>query len=200
MPPRRRRSKNQFAATLEERGAARVFAFDEARFGLKVWHRRCWCPYGARPPWLHEDRYLRLWLYAAVEPTTGDAVVLFLPRTDSPCLQAFLDALQRHCAPGADEAIAVVLDGSGSHTGARVHWPAGLQRVPLPPLSPELNPAERWFEELRAALANRVFDTLADLEAALVAALRPYWEEPKRLISLLAYPWWREAVEHITTL
>ena len=200
MPPRRRRSKNQFPATLEESGATRVFAFDEARFGLKVWHRRRWCPCGTRPPWRHEDRYLWLWLYAAVEPTTGEAFVLFLPRTDSACLQIFLDAFQCHCAPGADEKIAVVLDGSGSHTGARVHWPAGLQRLPLPPLSPELNPAERWFEELRAALANRVFETLADLETALVAALRPYWEEPKRLVRLLAYPWWREAVEHITTL
>jgi hypothetical protein len=50
-----------------------------------------------------------LWLYAAVEPTTGEAFVLFLPRTDSPCLQAFLDAFQRHCAPGTDETIAVVL-------------------------------------------------------------------------------------------
>jgi hypothetical protein len=57
MPPRKRRSKNQFTTALEEQGAERVFAFDEARFGLKVWHRRRWCPYGTRPPWLHEDRY-----------------------------------------------------------------------------------------------------------------------------------------------
>lgn len=199
MPPRRRRSKNRFAAALEERGAGRVFAFDEARFGLKVWHRRRWCPSGARPPWLHEDRYQWLWLYAAVEPITGEAFVLFLPRTDSACLQAFLDAFRQRCAKAGGK-IAMVLDGSGSHTGARVRWPADLQRLPLPPLSPELNPAERWFEELRAALANRVFDTLADLETALAEALRPYWEQPQRLVRLLAYPWWRKAVQNITTL
>jgi len=126
--------------------------------------------------------------------------VLFLPRPDSACLQAFLDAFRQRCAPDADAKIAVVPDGSGSHTGAQVRWPAGLQRLRLPPLSPELNPAERWFEELRAALADRVFDTLADREAALTEALRLYWEEPQRLVRLLAYPWWREAVQNITTL
>ncbi|MGH3165941.1 MAG: transposase, partial [Trebonia sp.] len=115
---------------------------------------------------------------------------------------AFLNAFRRWCRPGrrAGRKIAVVLDGSGSHTGVRVRWPTPLQRLRLPSLSPELNPAERWFEELRAVLANRVFDTLADLEAALAQALRPYWEKPQRLVRLLAYPWWREAVRNITTL
>ena len=45
----------------------RVFAMDEARFGLKVTHRRLWCPFGSRPPWIHEHQYHWFWLYAAVE-------------------------------------------------------------------------------------------------------------------------------------
>jgi hypothetical protein len=34
--------------------------------------------------------------------------------------------------------IALVLDGSGSHTSQHIHWPTGLQPVPLPRYSPEL--------------------------------------------------------------
>ncbi len=179
----------------------RVFALDEARFGLRVWHRRSWCPWGTRPPWVYEDRYTWLWLYVAVEPTTGESVVLFLPHTDSPCFQRFLEELRR-AVP--DEPIGVVLDGSGSHTSGAVQWPAGLKRLPLPPYSPELNPAERWFEALRRSLANRLFDTLDDLEHALTEALQPYWNDPTQLIRLTAYPWWRDAVQttiqNITTL
>ena len=52
----------------------RVFAMDEARFGLKVTHRRLWCPFGSRPPWPHEHQYHWFWLYAAVEPVSGDLV------------------------------------------------------------------------------------------------------------------------------
>lgn len=67
----------------------------------------------------------------------------------------------------------LVCDGSGSHRSERVTWPEGITPLPLPPYSPELNPAERLFEELRAALANQVFDDLDALDQALTDALRP---------------------------
>ena len=64
----------------------------------------------------------------------------------------------------------------------------------MPPYSPELNPAERWFEALRRVCANTIFDTLEDLEAALTEALRPYWQNPAKLQRLVGYPWWCHAV------
>ena len=54
-------------------------ALDEGRFGLKTWLRRRWCPLGDRPPWIVQEEYEWLWLYAAVEPTTGTGVFLLLP-------------------------------------------------------------------------------------------------------------------------
>jgi transposase len=173
-----------------------VFALDEARFGLKVRFRRRWCPFGARPPFVHQDRYEWLWLYVAVEPVSGASIVLFLPRLDGVCFEAFLAAFRRAVPAGR---IGLVLDGAGSHGSGRVRWPAELEPIALPRYSPELNPAERWFEQLRATLANRVFASLADLEAALTEALEPYWEEPDKLARLTAYPWWRKAVQQIAT-
>ena len=38
-----------FAATLKEAAVARVVAFDEGRFGLKLWFRRRWCTVWASP-------------------------------------------------------------------------------------------------------------------------------------------------------
>jgi transposase len=170
---------------------------DEARFGLKVRHRRCWCPRGSRPSWAVEDRYEWLWLYAAVEPASGESFCLFLPRADGACFELFLGAL-REAVPAGE--VALVCDGSGSHTSGRVAWPAGIERLPLPAYSPELNPAERLFEALRAVLANRVFDSLAALERALAEALRRYWDDPPALRRLTGYPWWLAGVRTITTL
>ena len=82
-----------------------------------------------------------------------------------------------------------MLDGSGSHRAA-LACPSGVVPVPLPPSSPELNPAEQVFRVLRAKLANRVFADLAELEAALAEHLRAFWDRPATLRRLTAYHWW----------
>ena len=122
--------------------------------------------------------------------------MLFLPRADGICFERFLQEIRR-AVP--EERLALILDGSGSHTNQHIHWPAGVQPVPLPRYSPELNPPERWFEELRKNLANRIFDTIAELETALTAALRHSWDNPGTLVQLTAFPWWQEAVQPMTS-
>jgi hypothetical protein len=82
------------------------------------------------------------------------------------------------------------LDNSGSHISGKVHWPKGIEKIPLPPYSPELNPVERWFEALRRVFANAIFDTLDDLKAALTEVLRPYCQIPAKLQRLVGFPWW----------
>ena len=67
----------------------------------------------------------------------------------------------------------------------------------LPPYSPELDPAERWFEEFRRKLSNRIFESVALIQEALSRTLSPYWEEPALLKRLTGYPWWVEAVESL---
>jgi transposase len=198
-PPARRRGgagrvQKNFGAALAERGATAAVAFDEGRFGLKPWCRRRWCPRGARPPWLGEDRYEWGWLYGAVEPLAGRLVCWLLPGVDGACLEAFLGALRRRLPGGR---VAVVLDNSGSHRSEEVAWPAGLAPVPLPAYRPELNPAEQVLRHVRARLANRLFAALGELEAAIADALRELWTEPAAVTRLTAYPWWRVGLDPI---
>jgi hypothetical protein len=124
-------------------------------------------------------------------------VCLFLPRLDGACFGLFLREW-RQAFPA--EPWAVILDNSGAHTSGRVRWPDDVAPVHLPACSPELNPGERWFKEWREPLANHAHDSLETLEAALIQALRPYWEHPLALVQLTAYPWWRQGVQYITTL
>ncbi len=175
----------------------RFFALDEARFGLKTWFRRRWCPFGFRPRWVFQDKYAWLWLYAAVEPRTGESFCLFMPRLDGDCFGVFLRELKK--AYPADE-IMLVSDRAGSHTSGQVVWPEGIESLLLPACSPELDPVERWFEELRAALSNEVFDTIEAMATRLTGELRPYWEQPERLARLTGYGWWVRATGSIQTL
>lgn len=196
MPLHRRLLKNSFVAEVKRRPQARFFAMDEARFGLKLWYRRRWCPQGFRPPWRVCDRYEWLWLYAAVEPETGESFCLEMPRLDGLCFEVFLEQLKREYP---SQEIVLVLDGAPAHRSEQVKWPSGIEPLMLPAYSPELNPGERWFEELRKVLANELFDTLEQMADALADALRPYWEDPGKLARLTGYPWWVNAIRSIPT-
>ena len=169
---------------------------DEARFGLKTWFRRRWCPSGFRPPWAFRDKYEWLWLYAAVEPATGESFCLYMPSLNGDCFEVFLQEMRRAYP---EEEIVLVSDRAGSHTSGRVEWPKGIEPLLLPACSPELDPAERWFEELRGPLSNRVFETVEAIGDALTEALKPYWEDPARLARLTGYDWWTEATGSIET-
>jgi transposase len=175
-----------FATTLEQAAVRQVWAFDEGRFGLRVGLRKRWCPVGVRPPWVVHDRYEWLWLYAAVEPVTGRSVFLLLPRVTKEWFARFLASFAQEVG---SERVGLVLDGSGSHRAA-IPWPEQVVPLPLPRYSPELNPAEQVFRMLRPKLANRIFATLAELEATLTVHLQTYWEQPALLQRLTSYPWW----------
>jgi transposase len=132
------------------------------------------------------------YLYAAVDPATGESFCLYLPGLDGTCFEVFLERLSEVYA---DHRLVVVLDGAPSHTSKEIELPENLSLLPLPSYSPELNPVERWFQEFRRTLANRVLETIELLQEALRRVLEPYWEEPARLRRLTGYSWWTEAID-----
>ena len=167
-------------------------AFDEARFGLINWHRRRYCPFGFRPPYVVKRSYKWTYLYAALEPTSGESFCMYLPGMDDGCLEVFLDGLSKRYP---DHHLLVVLDGAPSHRSEQIERPANMSLLRLPRYSPELDPAERWFEEFRRSLSNRAFESVALIQDALTKTLRPYWERPSLLKRLTGYTWWVKAVE-----
>ena len=60
----------------------------------------------------------------------------------------------------------------------------------LPPYSPELNPVEHIWDDLREkAFHNLVFDSLAALEDHLENALRDMEDDQNRVRSIIAWQW-----------
>jgi hypothetical protein len=65
-----------------------------------------------------------------------------------------------------DEDLVVVLDGAPYFRAATVTDLAdrdGLELVYLPPYSPDLNPVEECWRQLKAGLGNRLFDSIETL-------------------------------------
>lgn len=172
----------------------KVLTFDEARFGLINWHHKRYCPKGFRPPWIVRRRYEWSWLYAAVEPTTGESFCSYMPGVDGRCLETFFrelgEAYRGHH-------LVIVLDNAPSHRSKSITLPENLTLLKLPSYSPELNPVERWFLEFRQNLSNKTFESVALLQQALTQKLEPYWKDPALLKRLTGYSWWVEAVESL---
>lgn len=126
----------------------------------------------------------------ALNPLDGHLVAAFLPDMSTESYQAFLDFLREE-SPGIS--LRLYRDNAAAHTTKDITAPKGIELDELPAYSPELNPAERFFEELRVLLANEVFESLEAIENAITVILRKYWENPKLLQRLTAFPWIRQA-------
>jgi transposase len=90
----------------------------------------------------------------------------------------------------------IVLDCAPSHRSEQIAHPENVSLIMLPPYSPELDPAERWFEEFRRKLSNRTFEirrsTTRGAHPDATALLGRPCPPLKRLTG---YSWWVEAVE-----
>ena len=83
-----------------------------------------------------------------------------------------------------------VLDGAGWHKSKDFTLPDNLRLLFLPPYSPELNPQEHLWDELREKhFHNRVFDSIDALEDHWVIALRNLENRPDRVKSITGWDW-----------
>jgi transposase len=125
--------------------------------------------------------------YAAVSVLDGHLDSLILPRVNGACMQLFLDEV---AARHPQDRIVMVLDGAGWHQSKALNVPENMRLVPLSPYSPELNPVEHLWDELREKrFHNRAFDSIAALEDHLEVSLRDLENDPDRVRSIVAWPW-----------
>ena len=123
-----------------------------------------------------------------MRPATGDGFALVLPTVSTEAMQRFLDDFAATLA--ADAHAVMVLDQAGWHGAKALAVPANLTLAPLPPYSPELNPAERiWLFLRENDLSLRVLSDYDAVVDACCAAWNALVADPARIISLTRHPW-----------
>lgn len=160
---------------------------DEARFGRMVEPRRAWRPPGLRP--LVATRIEREYgyAYAAVSPHDGALASLVLPEVNTELMSLFLAEVSGRYR---NEFILMVLDGAGWHRADDLVVPVNMRLEPLPARSPELNPAEHLWEELREKwMHNRLFDSQEEVERQLMQGLVVLEQDAKRVASMTGFDW-----------
>ena len=87
----------------------------------------------------------------------------------------------------------MVLDNGAGHKAKAVRWPSNVVPVFLPPYSPELNPIERLWRDLKDKLADVSTKTIAELSDAMCAIIQQY--SHATLQSLTSFAYFVQAVE-----
>jgi transposase len=172
-----------------------VFAHDESRLGLQTIRRRRITAKGVKPIGTLQHDYDNCWLYGSIAPTTGDGFFLLLPTLDAEAMQIFLDEFAK--AHPTTFTI-LLMDNSGAHTAKRLKLPVNVALVFQPAANPELNPAERVWQDLKDQLAWLTFADLDALEQGIVERVNAY--EAGTLSSLTSYPYLVQAIHLIQAI
>lgn len=139
-------------------GCVRLMFQDEAGFGRINKPKYCWCFKGLRPTTpCHHIREYR-YAYGAVEPLTGESFFLVLPYCNTDCMNVFLRELSKAYP---NDSILLVADAAAWHKSKTMQIPQNIEIFSLPPYTPEMNPIEQIWKELRGqGFKNEIFKTL----------------------------------------
>ena len=109
--------------------------------------------------------------------------------------EAVLALFAREAGAGRHRIIVLVLDNAGWHNSPGLVIPEGIRLVYLPPYTPELQPAETLWVHVDEPIANRHFDTLADLDTAVARQCVRLTADRDRVRGQAGFHWWPDRVE-----
>ena len=168
--------------------ASRIGFGDEMRVGLRGTTRRVWGRRGVKVRQRLQLRYEWRYLFAAVDGQAGRVWWNWVPSMKAEALWPTIAGIQE------DRLLdGLVWDNAPSHRDDEV-TDLDLAFVGLPPYSPELNPAERLFEEIRRHVEGRVYATLDAKVADVQTFLEELDADPPRVRRLCAWNWINAAI------
>ncbi len=113
-----------------------------------------------------------IYAYSALSPQTGDCFSMISPLCNTGAMNEFLQQLanQYH-----NYRIILILDKAGWHISHSLEIASNIKLLHLNPYSPEHNPVELlWREIRRKYFHNMIFNSLDDVENTLTQALLNY--------------------------
>jgi len=110
---------------------------------------------------------------------------LLLPFVNTEMMQTYLDEFSQSLG---EKEIILIMDQAGWHKSKDLVVPKNIDIWFLPPYSPELNPVERLWKMIKKnTLHNRLYDTLKQLEKAVVDYFDTLTQEVMRQLCACSY-------------
>jgi transposase len=166
-----------------------IWCEDEHRIGLQPVMRRVWVEAGETPIATVNWKREWLWLYAFVQPHTGETYWWLLPYVNTDLFNQVLKDFAEHFKVGKDKRVILPLDQAGWHTTKKLQVPEGIHLLLLPPYSPELQPAERLWPLVNEPLVNQAFERIDEVEEIVYQRCRRLLRQQELIRGLTSYHW-----------
>ena len=116
---------------------------------------------------------------------TGEGFFLILPYCNTECMNVFLEEMSKQYL---EDDILMVCDGAAWHKSNAMKVPENITLLNIPPYTPEMNPREQIWRELRTqGFRNEVFQTLEKVVDRLCETINNL--SPEMISSITCRDW-----------
>ena len=141
-----------------------LYVQDESRVGLFTRNGKSLTAKGVKPICTYQNIFKSTYVFGAFSPYDGDSLVMELPNCNGESFQIFLDEMSKN---RPEEFKVMILDNGAFHKGKALRIPENSVLLFLPPYSPELNPAELVWLNMKKKMTNKIYKTMEELKAEL---------------------------------
>lgn len=161
---------------------------DEMRIGQQGSLSRVWAKKGTRPRAIKQKQFLSTYIFGACCPDKDKSCGLILPRVDTDMMQMHLQEISKKVEK--DHHALILVDRASWHTTEQIQLPKNVTLIPLPPYSPELNPMEQLWQQLRKIkLSNACYNGYEEIVSAAVEAWTTFTDEDGAVKRLCTRDW-----------
>ena len=172
---------------VQDNRPVKLWTQDEARFGRMNNPKKCWVPQKTRPTVQLQRIRQYLYVFSATSPWTGETYSIILPLCNTDGMKVFLEGFSTQYK---DCRNIIVVDRAAWHVTKNLPQFDNIRFILLPAGSPELNPTEHLWEHIREKyLGNRIFNSLDQLQDAMVDILRAVSHEREIIKNLTGFHW-----------
>jgi transposase len=136
-----------------------------------------------------------VYVFGAVCPATGQSHGCLISFADTSAMNGYLQDFLKHIPD--DEHVLMTLDRAGWHRSKALCISENLSLLFLPSYSPELNPVELlWWQMRDKHLSNQVFETTDQLDKGVGDGWIAVTSDPESVRSLCLFPWIKSAINN----
>ena len=147
-----------------------------------------WAEKGTRPRVVRQQHFNYTYIFGVVCPARDEAVGLIMPYANMNTMQIHLEHISakipkgRHCA--------LIMDQAGWHTTQKLKKFHNLTLISLPSYSPELNPVEQLWQQLKDnELSNRCFKDDEEIVSCCCIAWNNFTDKKGSIKNLCSRDW-----------